>query len=185
MKEIKVATRYAKALFDLALEKNILEQVFKDAGLIYDICESNRDFILFLRSPVIKENKKVTVLKNVFEKSIHELTLRFLLIITKNRREAIIQDIAEMFLELFREYKNIIKATVTTAVPIDKEIRDRMVKIMEEQTKASIELKEKVDESIIGGFIMHFDDKQYDASILRQIQNLEKEFDVNLYIKGF
>jgi F-type H+-transporting ATPase subunit delta len=185
MKEIKVATRYARALFDLALEQKILEQVHKDAELIFEICKTNRDFILFLRSPVIKETKKVTVLKNVFEKNIHELTLKFLLIITKNRREAIIQDIAEMFLEIYREHKNIIRASVTTAVPIDKEIRDRMIKIMEEQTKAHIELTELVDEEIIGGFIMNFDDKQYDASVLRQIKNLVKEFDVNLYLKGF
>ncbi len=56
---------------------------------------------------------------------------------------------------------------------------------MSEKSDATVKLTEEVDEDLIGGFVLEFDDKQFDASIQRQISNLKKEFEVNLYIKGY
>ena len=61
----------------------------------------------------------------------------------------------------------------------------RILTLLEKRASAQIDLKEKIDEDIIGGFVLSYEDKQYDASILRQIKNLRREFDINLYIKGF
>jgi len=185
MKETKVAKRYAKALFELALEMKILDQVMGDARLIYSVCENNRDFVLMLRSPVIKETKKNSVIRSIFGEKIHELTLKFMAIITQNNREGLIQEIASQFLELYKEFNNIISAGIQTAVKIDSETREKVLQVLRDQTKAKIELDETVSEELLGGFVLSFDDKQYDASILRQIKNLRKEFDINLYIKGF
>lgn len=185
MKEVKIANRYAKALFDLAVEKDVLERIKNDAQLVYTVCKTNRDFILMLRSPVIKASKKLSVFKNVFEKSIHALTYEFLVIITKNKREGLIMDISEQFIEIYKKHNNIVTAMLSTAVKIDNDTRESIVNLLKKQTNAKIELAEDVNKDLMGGFVLNFDDKQYDASILRQIQNLRKEFDVNLYIKGF
>ena len=185
MKETRVAKRYAKALFDLSIELGLLDTVINDIELIHTVCTENRDFVLLLKSPVIKETKKQAILTDIFQKKLHELTYKFLMVITRNRREQIILEISEQFINIFKEFKNILPATLITAVKLDDETRERIVKLSGERTNTTIELTEEVDDEIIGGFILEFEDKQYDASILRKIKNLKKEFDVNLYIKGF
>ena len=68
---------------------------------------------------------------------------------------------------------------------MDESIRTKILTLLEKRANAEVDLKEKIDEEIIGGFVLSYEDKQYDASILRQIKNLRREFDINLYVKGF
>ncbi|MCB0807139.1 MAG: ATP synthase F1 subunit delta [Bacteroidales bacterium] len=185
MKEIKVSHRYAKALFQLAVELNKDEKVFEDAKLIATVCEQNREFLLMLRSPVIKEKIKISVISEIFKNKIDDITLKFLKIITKNRREGLIPEIAGQVISVYKDYKNIVSATITSASELDNESREKILNLLKKHTHAEIELSEKVEEELIGGFILSFKDKQYDASLRRQIQNLHKEFDENLYEKGF
>ena len=185
MREVRVANRYAKALFDLAIEKNLVEPVKDDAILIQDVCLRNRELVLLLRSPVIKDTKKVAILKGIFEKKLHDLTFKFLVIIVKNGREYMIPEIAIQIIKIYKKYKNIITANLTTAAKIDDNTRQKIITLLEEQVNAEIELNEDLNEELIGGFVLSFDYMQYDASILRQIKNLHRDFDINLYIKGF
>lgn len=185
MRETKVAHRYATALFDLSIEMKLMEKIFDDVKLLQSVCIQSRDFVLMLKSPVINDKKKQAIFKDIFGKKVHELTLRFLLVITRNRRESILDVIAEQFIKIYQEYKNIVPTTLTTAVKLEAVTRDKIVTLLGDRREATIELSEEVDEEIIGGFVLEFEDKQYDASVLRKIKNLQKEFDVNLYIKGF
>lgn len=185
MKETKIANRYAKALFELAIELNQLEETKADAQLVYDVCRQNHDLILMFRSPIIKPVKKIAIIKEIFEKKLNTLTLNFLIIITRNRRDTLIMDIAEQFIVIYKKYKNIISANLTTAVKVDEETKNNIISLLKKHTKAEIDLTEFVDDQLIGGFVLTFDDMQYDASLQRQIQNLKQDFKKNLYIKGF
>jgi len=185
MREIKVAHRYAKALFEFAVEMNAVERVKDDALLIRKVCSENRDFLVMLRSPVIRDKTKISVIREIFEKHLHDITLKFLIIITRNRREALIAEIAEELVVIYKVYKNIVPATISTATKIDDETKKKILSLLSTHTDADIELTEEIDNELIGGFVLTFRDKQYDASVKRMIQNLHKEFDVNLYIKGF
>jgi F-type H+-transporting ATPase subunit delta len=86
---------------------------------------------------------------------------------------------------VYKSFKNIVTAEVTTAATLTDELRTQIISIIQKATHAQIDLEQKIDESIIGGFILTFKDRQYDASILRQIQNLRQEFNINLYVKGY
>lgn len=185
MKESRIANRYAKALFELAIEMNLLEAIRADAELIDRVCMENREFVLMLRSPVIRSDKKLAVIKAIFEQHLQELTYKFLIIIVRNRRDELVPDIAQQFISIYKEYKNILPAVLTTAVEIDSEIKQKILALLHKHSDAEIELSQKIDEKLIGGFILNFEDKQYDTSILRKIKNLHHEFDVNLYVKGF
>jgi len=185
MRETRVANRYAKAVFDLSIELKQLESAREDMELLYNVCKENHEFVLMLKSPVIKEAKKIAVLKGIFEKKVHDLTYKFLMVITKNRREEIIMEIAQQFIAIYKEYKNILPTLLTSAIQLDAGTRGSIVTLLGDRANATIELTEKIDPEIIGGFILEFEDRQYDASVLRQIKNLRKEFDVNLYKKGF
>jgi F-type H+-transporting ATPase subunit delta len=185
MNETKIAHRYAKALFDLSLELNTMEKVRLDVNLIQDVCTANKDFVFMLRSPVVRADKKMLVLKEIFKNHLQEITLNFLMIITRNRREKLVPEIATQFIEIYKLYKNIITVEITTATQIDEAVRTKILTLLEKRANAEIDLKENVDEDIIGGFVLSFEDKQYDSSILKQIKNLRREFDINLYKKGF
>jgi F-type H+-transporting ATPase subunit delta len=185
MKETRIAKRYARALFDFAVEQSSLEEVSSDMGLVFKVCGTNRDFRLLLASPVIKADKKIAVIKAVFSDHFHKITLAYMEVIARKGREMYIRDIAERFTELFKEYKGIKTVYLTTATEIGDQTRNRILQLLKEATHATIEMVEKVDKDLIGGFVLRYDDKQYDASLARQIQQLQRDFDENVYIKGF
>ena len=181
-----IAVPYAKALFDLTLEKNLLEETMKDMQVVAALFKESRDFRMMLKSPVISEGKKKIIFARIFEKTLSKLTFTFLLIIIRKKRESYIGDIAFAFLELYNDYKGILATTLKTAVPVSDEIRLMVRDLMKNQSKGEIELKEEVDPELIGGFILQWKDKQYNASILKQINRLQRGVTrVNLYKKEF
>ncbi|HNS16250.1 MAG TPA: ATP synthase F1 subunit delta [Bacteroidales bacterium] len=185
MRERKIAYRYAKALFDYAVEEKILEKVNADMDLIGKVCAQNREFRLVLKSPIVHKRKKTAILRRIFQEHVTTETFTYLQIIAKKSRENYIQDIAVCFTELYLEHQNIKSATIRTAVPLDEPLRRKVIALLEEQTRARIQLNEEVDPELIGGFIINVGDQQYDTSIQRKLLLLRREFEGNIYIRGF
>ena len=181
-----IAPPYAKALFDLSVEKNLLEETMKDMRIIADLVESNKDFRRMLKSPVISEEKKKIIFTRLFEKVLSKLSFTFLIIIIRKKREAFIGDIAFAFIELYEDYKGIVSTRFMTAVPATDDIRKKVIDLMKTHNKGTIELKEEVNSELIGGFILQWKDKQIDGSISRQLRRLQRGVArVNLYRKGY
>lgn len=176
-----VATRYAKSLLQLALEQGKLEQVYADMQLVKSVYDSNREFAGFLKSPIINTDKKLAVLKSVFENKINEITIGFFSILTAKRRESYVGEIAKAFIAQYKEEKGITTAVVTSAAGIDKASRERILELVKQQAKGEVELVEKVDPSLIGGFVLRIGDKQIDASISRKLNELRKTFSENTH----
>jgi F-type H+-transporting ATPase subunit delta len=170
-----VASRYAKSLIDLAAEKNLLEVVNSDMIQIKSVCQDSREFRVFLKSPIINTDKKVSTIKAVFEGKVNTLTLDFLSSVTKGRREAIIPEIASSYLEQFKKQKNILSAVIVSANGLDADTKQKALDLIKSQFKGEVELVEKTDSSIIGGFILKIGDKQIDRSVARQLTNLKKQ----------
>jgi len=118
-----LAARYSKAIFDLALENNVVEETVKDMQLIAGLCEANRDFRTMLKSPVIGIDKKLKIFKAIFENHINKFTMLYLLVIARKRREAFIHEIALEFGDLYNDYKGILTTHITTASSLTEEIR--------------------------------------------------------------
>lgn len=181
-----IAERYAKALFELAVEKGQEDPIDSDARELASVCRENKLFVLILKSPVVSIEKKEKILKEIFEKQLHEMTMKFLLILVRKNREAYIPEIAERIIRQYKEYKQILPVVLTTAVPVSEAIRNRAISIMKKYTNWKIELVQKVNPEIVGGFILNWEDMQYDASIQYQIERMRKESArINLYKKGF
>ncbi len=185
MKERKIAFRYAKALFDYAVEEMILEKVNADMETVGNVCKQNRELRLVLQSPIIRKDKKLGILREIFKNHLNQVTMTYLQIIARKSRESYIPDIAISFSELYKVHHNIKTAYLRTAVTVDESVRKRVIAFLEKRTKAHIQLIEEIDTNLIGGFVIKLDDRQYDASILRQLKRLKGEFDVNIYLKGF
>jgi F-type H+-transporting ATPase subunit delta len=170
-----VASRYAKALLDLAIEKGQLEAVYSDMLQVKTVCESSREFVTFLNSPIIKSDKKIATLKAVFDGKLNALTSGFFTIVTSKRRESVIPEMANEFIEQYREHKNILTAVITSANGLDAATKEKALELVKAQMNGEVELVEKVDASIIGGFVLKIGDKQLDKSVSRQLLNLKKE----------
>ncbi|MBX3163283.1 MAG: ATP synthase F1 subunit delta [Bacteroidetes bacterium] len=170
-----VATRYAKSLMELALESNKLEAVRTDMKAVKNLCEQNHEFTLFLDSPIIKTDKKISVLNEVFKGKVSDLTLSFLTLIASKHREALVKEIAEAFDEQYKQSKNIFTAVVTSAKGLDSTTKNKVLDLVKAQTKGEVELVEKIDANTIGGFILKIGDKQIDRSVARQLSEVKKQ----------
>ena len=184
MKETRVALRYAKSLISLAEERNILEQVKEDMQTVLSVCEENADFTDMLKSPIVKADKKSSILKEIFSKEVCDLSLAFLDIVVVKRREPILAAIASCFMDLYNESKNIVKATVVTAIAITDTIKTQVLAQLKLVAGDSeVLLEERVDETIIGGFVLRIGGREFNASIANKLQQLKREFVSNPYLK--
>jgi F-type H+-transporting ATPase subunit delta len=183
MKESRVSHRYAKSLLDLALEKGQLEPVSEDMRLVLETIRANHDLSVVLKSPVISTDKKLEILKAIFGGQIGVVSSAFLDIITRKRREGDLEGIAEAFVMQYRKHKQILTAVITTANGLDEKLRAQVMEIVKQSAAGhSVELVEKTDKELLGGFILRVGDKQVDSSVIRQIRNLERNFSENPYI---
>ncbi|MFI5141487.1 MAG: ATP synthase F1 subunit delta [Bacteroidia bacterium] len=176
-----VATRYAKSLLQLANEKGQLEKVYADMQLVENVCEHNREFTNFLNSPIIKTDKKVAVIKEIFSGKVSEVTSGFLTILTLKRRELYMKYIATEFVAQYKQHKNILTAVITSAVGIDSTVKAKVLELVKQTTKGEVELVEKVNKNLIGGFVLTIGDRQVDASVSRKLNDLRKTFTGNTF----
>jgi F-type H+-transporting ATPase subunit delta len=186
MADSRAASRYVKSLLDLAIEKNVLDQVHADMLAFSKVCDDNRSFALMLRNPIIKHDKKRDILEKLFKGKFHALTMAIFDIITRKNREALLPEIAREFHNAYNKVKGIEKATVTTAVPLDQKLRaefEQMVKQISE--KKQVELAEKIDKDMIGGFVLNVGDRQIDASIKNKLKALRVQFNHNPFVKEY
>jgi len=177
-----VASRYAKSLLDLSVETGELERVREDMAMIKQACKGHRELVVLLESPVVKTDKKMAIFKSIFADKISKTTLAFLNMIARKRREGYIDDIAYAFDEQYKIHKNITTAVLVSAAKMDDAAKTKLLGIIKAKSKGEVELIEKIDKSLIGGFVLTVGDRQVDLSIRRKLNNLKKDFSVNLYV---
>ena len=183
MSNQRVAYAYAKSLMDLAIERGELEVIYQDFLHLAELAKSNRDLELALRSPVISSEKKLAILKALFEKrGANEATLSFFEIISRKGREEVLADIAREFQVLYQLHNSIQVAEVTTTFPLDERLRAEFTKlVLEISGMKEVKLTEKVNPELIGGFILKVNDRQLDESLSSKLRALRNEFSQNHY----
>ena len=184
MSVTRIASRYAKSLIDLSQEQNKLERVLEDIQAFQKATEQ-RDFFLLLKSPIVNPDKKGTILKEIFSGKFDELSMAFINIILRKGREGYLPDIADEFLLQYRALKQISTVKVTTAAPLTEEGLEAIKAQLKgsSETAANVEIETAVNPDLIGGFVIEFADKLYDASVAHKLSKLRKEFTGNQYEK--
>lgn len=186
MADLRAASRYVKSLLGLAIEQKALEDVHNDMVFFSKVVNENKGFALMLRNPVIPHDKKSEILSKIFKGKVHSLTMSFFEIITRKNREPLLPSIAKEFHNAYNEYKGISKATITSATPLDAKLRSEFETLVKKYSDLKqVELIEKVDPEMIGGFVLNIGDRQIDASVKNKIKALKVKFSQNPYIKEF
>jgi len=176
MQGTRVASRYAKAFINLTIEQGLLEQAYKDMQYILQVCKIEHELVVFLKSPVIKTDKKLAVLKELFSGKINKITEAYIHLITNKKREVYLVEIAQEFLNQYKTKKNILTAVITSASGLDDAARKAVINLVKGNGTNEVVLQEKIDTDIIGGFIIRVGDKQVDASISRKLKLLQRSF---------
>ncbi|GAB3889610.1 ATP synthase F1 subunit delta [Spirosoma agri] len=172
-----VASRYAKSLLDLAQEQGITETLYKDMRLFKQTVDQSRPLLLMLKNPIVRSEKKSAVLKAAFEKRLNPVTMSFLQIITKKNREPIMDAIAEAFISQYDKLKGVDRATIITTVPLTDELRAKFsALVLQTAGGKTVELEEKIDPKLIGGYVLRVGDQQIDGSIRNQLNELRLQF---------
>lgn len=185
MSYTKITIRYAAAFFDLAEEKGIIDNAYEDMTMLGDICASNHDFVRMLQNPVINADKKNKVISKIFGTSMNKMSLSFISLMIRKRRERYLPSIAEAFSDLYKASKGIKTAYVTSAVELAAQDKAGILEILSKLTDKKIELIEKTNESLLGGFVINLDNFQIDQSIASKVKQLKKDFAKNLFVRGF
>lgn len=181
MVSTRAALRYAKAILSLAADKGVADKVMADMALIDNTIAENKELQVLLKSPVIKSEIKINILKDVFT-DISEVTKGLFSILEENRRIELLQAITEKFKALYLAKKGEETAVVTTAVALTKEMEAKVLAKVTALTNQKVTLENKIDPAIMGGFILRVGDKQFDASVASKFRKLEREFKNNLYV---
>lgn len=177
MSESRIAKRYAKPLLELAEEQKTLDSVKKDMDMFASLCSENRSFLNMLKSPVIAHLKKAEILDKIFKGKVSDLTLSIFSIITRKNREDILPEVAQEFSKLYNDKMGIQTATITTATNLDKSLRGSFEKLVADISGKKALVTEKVDENLIGGFVVTMDDKQIDQSVRGALTELKLKFE--------
>ena len=183
MQNPRLAGRYAKSLLDLATERGQLEVVYHDMQYIQAVSKASKEFIVVLKSPVFNVDKKISIINAVLGSHVHELTKAFITLLVTKGREMNFAEMADAFIDQYNRIKGIHKVTLTTATEISDSLKKSIVsKVQSEAGFKSIELDTKVDEKLIGGFVLEFNNNLVDASVLRDLNEIRKEFARNVYV---
>lgn len=175
MNESRVAIRYAKATLDLSVEEKATEVVEKDMRTVVKTISDSKELQEMLKSPVIRGSVKKNALLSVF-KGCHSITEGLIATLTSNKRISLFNEVALKYIILNEQLKGQNVAFVTTAVPITADLEKSILEKVSEFTGNKVSLRNKVDEKIIGGFVLRVGDLQYDASISNKLNSLKREF---------
>ncbi len=179
----RLATRYAKSLIDLAIEKGQLESIFADMQWLQAVCKGSRDFVVLLKSPVIKADKKEKIVEAVTKVHVGEITTAFIRLMIRKSRESYLPEVVSAFIKQYKANKNIYTIKLTTASRLSEALKNAIVKRIQATTEMqNIELEVGVNEDLIGGFVLQAGDKLIDASIAYDLKNVAKQFENNDFI---
>ena len=177
----KAAILYARAVFAMAKEKGLAKEVNGDMVLITKTIEDSNDLRVFLKSPVIKDSIKKNALDEVFSQ-VNGITSGLFRILLENNRIQLLSLVASKYRDLYNHEMGVQIAKVTTAVPMTPELELKMREKVKRMTGHDAEIKNIVDKSIIGGFILRVGDLEYNGSVNHLLKDLGRQFSNNSYV---
>ena len=181
----RLAERYAKSLVDLAKEQNLLEVVYADMRYLQAVCKGSKEFVNLLRSPIIHAVKKLAIIDAVLQGKVNKLTDLFNKLLVNKGRESDLPEVVEAFINQYNAIKGIHKVQLTTAVAISDALKKSIeLQVQQAQQFGSVELETKVDEKLIGGFVLEFNNNLVDASIQRDLNDIKKQFAKNIFVQN-
>ncbi|MAJ31712.1 MAG: ATP synthase F1 subunit delta [Flavobacteriaceae bacterium] len=175
----RASVRYAKALFEAAVESNKVETVSKDMMQIAQTVEGSIELKQMLQNTTVSSTVIKIYLDKIFSDS-SSLVKSLIDVLATNKRLLLIAQIANEYERKCQALNDTKKVTVISAVALNESSQKAIITNLEKQGLKNISLENTVDPSILGGFVLKFDDNQFDASIKNKLTRIKREFSKSL-----
>ncbi len=181
MNQSKISVRYAKAAFELAKEKGVLDKMYNDFRLVRETLAILPEFKAVMASPIVKKEDKTNLFVNSFGGKIEELSLNFLKFLVDKNREMYVVDILRNFETSYRRENNYKEVVITTVEPLNEATRKEIEARIREVYQSNIELKNVVDDQMIGGVVVRIENQQLDLSVKTQLKEIKQSLQRSIY----
>lgn len=169
MSQRTVTRRYAAALYEEANANGVLEAVDEDVLMLLESLDANRPLARVFESPVIPQDKKDSIVRELLDGRVEDLTVRFLRLLIQKDRETMTEEILDQYRSLRDEQRGIVDAEVTVARSLTDEDQSALVEALEEKTGKKIRLHLHENPDLIGGLVVRIGDRVFDASVRSQL----------------
>jgi F-type H+-transporting ATPase subunit delta len=169
----EVAHKYARALFNSVRQKNLLEQADQQFMAFKQLLQMDKTLLTFLGAPQVSDDKKLALVRKVFESRMERPFVEFLIVLIHKRRVKFLPIIIDEFDRLIKAAKGIGRVTVITAIPLVPAEENGLIEKLARKTSLKIELEKEVDPAILGGMIIILHDQIIDGSIRHGLKQIE------------
>ena len=170
-----ISTRYAEALFEIAIEKDKVSEFYEDVKFIYETLENNSELFAVLKHPQISGEEKLNVLTTVFGGKAADDIIGLFSVVFRKNREAQLIEILGSFIEKVKDYQGIVDAEVISAKPLSQSQLERLKDKLSQTTGKQVDIKYSLDPSLIGGLQVKLCGRLIDNTVKRQINELKTQ----------
>ncbi|NDW10615.1 F0F1 ATP synthase subunit delta [Dysgonomonas sp. 520] len=170
-----ISTRYARALFEYASDKRMEDTVFNEMKRLYAAFDGENNLRTILDNPVLLNSDKFELIKTAAGGKVSDIFERFIDLVLHQRREFQLQSICLVYMDLYRDHKNISVGRLVTASAIDKTTEDKIKRLVNTKQGGTLEFETLVDPKIDGGFILYIDTYRLDASVATQLKKIKEQ----------
>ncbi|MEX2590013.1 MAG: ATP synthase F1 subunit delta [Chitinophagales bacterium] len=184
MSASRLSSRYAKAIIVLAQEQNKLDRIYEDMQFLGSSIKAVRELELVFKSPVINAVKKQKIFNAVFSGKLDKLTDSFIEILIRKGREPYLVDVVKAYTEQYNTLNKITPVKIKSAVALSDKVTEELIaKLKEVASLENTTVEKQIDSDLIGGFVLQYEDKLFDASISNRLQELKLLIDDKEFIK--
>jgi F-type H+-transporting ATPase subunit delta len=170
-----LAKRYAKALFELAAEQQLLEKARGEVHAVAALVEKNKRLRAYLFSPEIEKSQKLKVVETIFKKKVSPLFYHFLLLLVDKGRQVFLPEIVFEMDRLYDRAHRRKRVVVRTAVPLDDEEYKDIESTLAKSFDSELVIEYKTDPDILAGMIVQVEGKVIDWSLRQQLTMLKRK----------
>ena len=167
-----ISVRYARALLKCALDAKIEDKVYVEMQTLAKSYIDVPQLRFTIDNPMLSKDKKEMLLQTAVGQEPSSLVKNFISLVLGEDRENVMQFIANSYITLYRQQKNIIRGKLTTAVAVLPATEQRMRQMVERKTQGTVEFESEVNPDIIGGFILEYDTYRMDASVRSKLNTI-------------
>jgi F-type H+-transporting ATPase subunit delta len=167
-----ISVRYARALLKSATDAKIEDAVYTEMQQLAKSYVEVPQLRFTIDNPMLSKEKKETLLLTAVGKKVSALTKTFIQLVLKEDRESVMQFIANSYVTLYRQQKNVIRGRLITAAAVSAATEQKMRQMVESKTNGTVEFETEVNPDIIGGFILEYDTYRMDASVKTKLSSI-------------
>lgn len=168
------ASRYTRALFELAEKESRLAETDQALTHLKNLLETHPEILRLVANPTLSDEEKFELIRKILPKTIPELLTRFLKVLLEKKRFALLPAIQALFDDLFDKKRGIEEVEMISPVPLSAAFQEKLKAVLQKKLRSQIQLISKIDARLIGGFVLHFDDKEIDCSFRNRIHEIQQ-----------